>query len=285
MSDIFDWDDLKLFLAVARRGSLGAAGRNQRQSQPTVGRRIKALETALGRTLFQRTPRGLVLTEEGARLLGRAERIEEETLGIQRQLSAGDLQGMLRVGSSEWFGSHVVASLLAEFLRAHPGVTAELLTDYRVRSLNRRELDVAFRIVPFDEPDVIARRLLTTRYGVYMAQNHAAPAVGDGTGAGLITLTPQFDHLPDGAWLRRMLPNAAVVLRSNNREVQAKFCAEGGGIAVLPLPLAESFPDLVRLDWGEEPPTRDTWLGYHRDQGDSPLIRAFVDLAVARLAR
>ncbi len=284
MSDIFEWSDLKLFLAVARRGSLGAAGRSLRQSQPTMGRRIKALETALGRTLFQRNPRGLVLTQEGSRLLGKAERIEEEARGIQRLVAAADLQGALRVGSSEWFGSHIVAPLLAEFLRLHPDVSAELLTDYRLPSLNRRELDVAFRIVPFEEPDVIARRLLTMRYGVYTARNVTAPVPGDGTGAQLITLTPRFDHLPDGAWLRRMLPNAGVVFRSNNREVQARFCAQGGGVAVLPLPLAETFPELVRLDWDEEPPTRDTWLGYHRDQSDSPLIRAFIDLAVSRLA-
>lgn len=284
MSTVFDWDDLKLFLAVARRGSLGAAGRSQRQSQPTVGRRIKALETALGRTLFQRTPRGLVLTEEGSRLLGRAERVEEEALGIQRQAAAADLQGSLRIGSSEWFGSYFLSPVIAEFLRSHPGVSAELLTDYRLPSLNRRELDVAFRIVPFEEPDVITRRLLTMRYGVYQARGLEPPVAGDGTGARLITLTPQFDHLPDGAWIRRMLPNASVAFRSNNREVQARFCAQGGGVAVLPRPLAETFPELMRLDWDKEPPTRDTWLGYHRDQGDSPLIRAFVDLAVLRMA-
>lgn len=285
MSDAFEWGDLKLFLAVARRGSLGAAGRSLRQSQPTVGRRIKALETALGRTLFQRTSRGLVLTEEGARLLGRAERIEEEVHGIRRQLASADIQGTVRVGSSEWFGSYMVAPVLAEFCRTHPGVSAELLTDFRLPSLNRRELDVAFRIVAFEEPDVIARRLLTMRYGVYTARGTRVPVQGDGSGTGLITLTPQFDHLPDGAWLRRMLPNAAVVFRSNNREAQARLCAQGGGVAVLPLPLAEAFDELVRLDWDEEPPTRDTWLGYHRDQSRSPLIRSFIDLAVLRLGQ
>jgi DNA-binding transcriptional LysR family regulator len=283
MTDELEWGDLKMFLAVARRGSLGAAARAVRQSQPTVGRRITALEMALGRTLFQRTPRGLVLTEAGTGLLGRAERVEAEVLGIRRQAASG-LQGTLRIGSSEWFGALILAPVLAEFLRGHQGITAELLTDYRLPSLNRRELDVAFRIVPFEEPDVITRRLLTMRYGVFTAKGVEPPRPGDGSGTRLITLTSQFDHLPDGAWLRKMLPNAEVTFRSNNREVQARLCAEGGGAAVLPLPLAETFSELVQLPWDDEPPTRDTWLGYHRDQSDSPLVRAFVDLAVLRLA-
>ena len=83
-----EWSDLRVFLAVARAGTLGAAARRLGQSQPTMGRRLRALEAVVGHTLFQRTGDGFVLTDEGASVLGHAERIEEEVLSVQRQLGA-----------------------------------------------------------------------------------------------------------------------------------------------------------------------------------------------------
>src|SRR3954466_9819085 len=97
-----EWSDLRIFLAVAREGTLGAASRKLGQSQPTMGRRLRALEQAVGQTLFQRTSDGLVLTDEGASVLGHAERMEEEALALQRELAGQDrrLDGMLRISSS-----------------------------------------------------------------------------------------------------------------------------------------------------------------------------------------
>src|ERR1700743_2653016 len=110
-----DWSDLRIFLAITREGTLGAAGRKLGQSQPTMGRRLRALEQAVGQTLFQRTGEGFVLTDEGASVLSHAERIEEEALALQRQLSGGDrrLEGLLRLSSSDWFGAHVLTPVLA----------------------------------------------------------------------------------------------------------------------------------------------------------------------------
>jgi DNA-binding transcriptional LysR family regulator len=81
-----------------------------------------------------------------------------------------------------------------------------------------------------------------------------------------------------------MLPNAHVVSRSNNREVQARMCAQGAGIAVLPRPLGDSFSDLRRIDLGEPPPGRDTYVGYHRDLKRLARLRALLDLVIDRLA-
>src|SRR3954467_2413657 len=94
-----EWSDLRIFLAVARGGTLGAAARELGQTQPTMGRRIRALEAVLGQTLFQRTSEGFVLTDEGSAVLAHAERMEVEALGIARAASgqAGALEGTLRV--------------------------------------------------------------------------------------------------------------------------------------------------------------------------------------------
>src|ERR1700744_6127652 len=122
---IMEWSDLRIFLAVAREGTLGAAARKLGQSQPTMGRRLRALEQAVGQTLFQRTGDGFVLTDEGAAVLSHAERIEEEASAFQRQLAGQDrqLEGMLRISSSDWFGAHMLAPVFAEFAKLQPRVT------------------------------------------------------------------------------------------------------------------------------------------------------------------
>jgi DNA-binding transcriptional LysR family regulator len=98
-----EWGDLRVFLAVARAGTLGAAARRLGQTQPTMGRRLRALEAAVGHALFQRTAEGFVLTDEGRAALAHAECMEEEALAVQRELTGADaeLEGPLRLSSSE----------------------------------------------------------------------------------------------------------------------------------------------------------------------------------------
>lgn len=281
-----EWSDLRIFLAIARAGSLGGAARLIGQTQPTMGRRLRALERTLGQSLFQRTPAGFVLTAEGSAVLAHAERMEEEALGLQRQLAGqgGQLEGLLRVSSSDWFGVHLLGDVLAEFARLHPRVEVELLTDARLLSLARREADLLFRILPFDEPDIVSRRLMAIDYGLYAARGGVMPEPGSGgEGFALLTMDSAFSEMPDAAWLRRQLPRAHVAFRSNSREAQARLCAAGAGLAVLPRPLAEAMPQLARLDWPEAPPGREVWVGYHRDQRRLARLRALLALVFERL--
>jgi len=280
-----EWGDLRIFLAVAREGTLGAAGRKLGLSQPTMGRRLRALEQAVGQTLFQRTSDGFVLTDEGAAVLAHAERMEEEAFALERQLGGRDpeLEGLLRLSSSDWFGVHMLAPVLAEFARLQPRVVVELLTDARPYSLSRREADMAFRITAFEEPGVVTRRLMHVDYGVYLKKGAEPPRPGDGEGTPLITMDSAFGGMPDAVWLSRMLPKAHVVSRSNNRDMQARMCRLGAGLAVLPRPLGDATPGLARIDLGEDPPGRDTWVGYHRDLKRLVRLRALLDLVIERL--
>jgi DNA-binding transcriptional LysR family regulator len=242
--DEMEWSDLRIFLAVAREGTLGAAGRKLGQSQPTMGRRLRALERAVGQTLFQRTGEGFVLTDEGAAVFSHAERIEEEALAFELQLAGQNrqLDGVLRPSSSDWFGVHLLAPVLAEFAALQPRVVVDLLTDARLYSLPRREADMVFRITPFDEPEVVSRRLMHVAYGVYLKRGSEKPRNGDGKGTPLITMDTAFGGMPDAVWLSRVLANAHLGSRSNNREVQARLCTLGAGLAVLPRPLGDAIP-------------------------------------------
>jgi DNA-binding transcriptional LysR family regulator len=274
-----EWSDVRVFLAIARSGTLGAAARMIGQTQPTMGRRLRALEDALGHVLFQRTSDGFVLTDEGAAVLAYAERMEEEALGFTRALAGQDakLTGLLRVSSSDWFGVHVLTPVFARFLAKHPEVSIELVTDARRYNLARREADLVFRITPFDEPDVVQRKLMHIDYALYGRANLASPEIGNGEGQTLISMDSAFDQLPDVLWIKRMLPKAKVIFGSNNRDAQAHMCAEGVGFAVLPCPLGDADKRLRRFDLGEAPPGRDVWLGYHRDLKRVARLRALLE--------
>jgi DNA-binding transcriptional LysR family regulator len=251
-----------------------------------MGRRLRALEAAVGHTLFQRTADGFVMTDEGNAVLEHAERIEEEALAFQRRLTGSDVQleGMLRLSSSDWFGTYMLAPALAEFSERHPKVCVELLSDGRLYSLPRREADIAFRIKPFEEPEVVSRRLLTISYALYARADAAIDLAAGGAGLRVVTMDTAFAEMPDALWLKRVLPEAQIAMRSNSRLVQAEFCRQGSGLAVLPRPLGDRIPDIVPLGLAETPPVRETYVGYHRDLRRLSRLRALLDLVIERLA-
>jgi DNA-binding transcriptional LysR family regulator len=273
-----EWSDVRIFLAVLRSGTLGGAARALRLSHPTVGRRLRALEEAIGQTLFQRTADGFILTEEGSAVVALAEQMEEGALAMERRLAGQEqkLGGSLRISSADWFGAYVLPPIIAEYTNAYPGVDVEILTGTRLFSLAQRESDIAFRIVPFDTADIVQRRLTRLNYGVYVAVSAPEPAFGDGTGFRLITHDTSTGHFPDIAWLKESFPNATPVLRSNNRNVQARMCRQGVGIAVLPRAVGMQIAGLRLLDLPTEPPSRDIWMGYHRDLKHLQRLRAFI---------
>jgi DNA-binding transcriptional LysR family regulator len=176
----------------------------------------------------------------------------------------------------------MLTPVFANFSQRHPRVTIELLTDARLFSLSRREADMVFRIRRFDEADVVQRKLMHIPYGLY-GRRVKAPGRLQGRGLSLVTMDTAFGGLPDVAWLKRMLPHARTVFGSNNREAQARMCAAGIGLAVLPRPLGDATPGLKLLDLGEAPPGRDVWVGYHRDLRRLARLKALLDVAVDML--
>ncbi|MBW9114703.1 LysR family transcriptional regulator [Rhizobium cauense] len=280
-----EWSDLRLFLAIARCGTLGAAARSLGLTQPTMGRRLKALEASLGHILFQRTPDGFVLTSEGTLVLSHAVRIEQETMGLERQLAGGErhLEGHLRISCSDWFGVHVLAPLLSRFAGIHPRISIEILTESRLLDLSRLEADIVFRITPFTAADVVARKLVSIEYALYQAAMADDANLENPSGVSLITMDEAFSEMPDVAWMQQKFPGACIAMRSNNRDVQAELCAGGVGLAVLPRPLGDARRDLRELAIDDRPPSRATWVGYHRDLRQLPRLRAFVDFVVEEI--
>jgi DNA-binding transcriptional LysR family regulator len=281
-----EWGDVRIFLAVVRGGSFGAAARSLGVSHPTVGRRVKALEDEAEQPLFRRTSQGLVLTDAGDTVLALAESMENSALAMERRLAGNHerLEGILRISAAEWFAGYVLAPVLAELTRRHPAVVPEVMASYRLLNLSRRDADVAFRIVPFSEPDIVQRRLMTMPYSLYGSADTARAMRNDAGSVGLILMNTAQSHFPDVAWLLDRFPLSRRVFTSTSRAVQAQMCLRGLGIAVLPRPLGDAVPGLQRIETPDQPPTRDIWVGYHHDLRHMDRLRAMLDIADTMLS-
>lgn len=276
-----EWNDVRIFLAVARGGSFGEAARSLGVSHPTVGRRIKVLEDEAQQPLFRRTKDGLVLTDTGDTVLALAESIENSALSMERRLAGNHqrLEGILRISSADWFAGYVLAPVLVELARRHPAVVPEVIASYRLLDLSRREADVAFRIVPFSEPDIVQRRLMRISYGLYASAETAQALQDDPASVGLILMNTAQSYFPDVAWVLDKFPLSRRAFTSTNRTVQAQMCLRGMGIAVLPRPLGDALSGLQCIDMLDQPPTRDIWVGYHHDLRHTDRLRAMLDIA------
>lgn len=281
-----EWSDVRVFLAVVRGGSFGEAARTLGVSHPTVGRRIKALEQEAQQPLLRRTGDGLVLTDAGDAVMALAESMENSALAMERRLAGNDerLEGILRISSAEWFAGHVLAPVLAELTRRHPAVVPEVIASYRLLNLSRREADVAFRLVPFSEPDIVQRRLMRMPYGLYGSAGTVSAMQKDPASVGLILMNTAQSHFPDVAWLLDRFPSSRRVFTSTSRAVQAQMCLNGLGIAVLPRPLGDAVAGLQRIDMLDQPPSRDIWVGYHHDLRHMDRLRAMLDIADGMLS-
>ncbi|MBR8181557.1 LysR family transcriptional regulator [Burkholderia ambifaria] len=282
-----EWSDVRVFLAVKRGGSFGAAARSLGVSHPTIGRRIKALEDESGQSLFRRTADGLVLTDAGDTVLSLAEAMENAALAMERRLAGNQdrLEGILRISCAEWFAGYVLAPVLAELVRRHPAVLPEVIASYRLLSLSRREADLAFRIVPFTEPDIVQRRLMSIPYGLYGTAETARVLRRDPASVGLIVMNTAQSHFPDVAWLLDRFPRSRRVFTSTSRAVQARMCAAGMGMAVLPRPLGDAISAVQRIGTPDPPPSRDIWVGYHHDLRHMDRLRAMLDIADSMLTQ
>jgi DNA-binding transcriptional LysR family regulator len=284
---MLQWDDLRYFLAVHRHGTHAAAGRSLRVAPTTIGRRLAALEEALGVKLFQRTPTGLVLGENGQVLRAHAERVEAEVLASERELTGADrrVSGPVRLTAGDGMATHVLAPRLAELQQAHPELRVELRADNLAVDLSRREADVALRLFRPREQSLITRRLAPFTFGVYGGEPYFArrgrpSGMKDAARHDWLGPEPTQDGTPPGQWLRRHIPAARVVLRSSATTVLMSACAAGQGLAVFPELLAASDPRLVPVLPRAALPTRELWAVTHQDLRHSARVSAVMDWLV-----
>ncbi|HEY4201560.1 MAG TPA: LysR family transcriptional regulator [Devosiaceae bacterium] len=290
-----DWNELRLVLAVRRAGSLTTAAVTLGVDHSTAFRRLKALEERLGVRLFERLPGGAYqATEAGARMASGAERMEDEALALDRDISGRDhrLCGRLRVTSSETLAYSRLTTFLAAFRQAHPGIVVELAIDNRVLSLSRREADIALRPIRPKEGDLWGRKLSGVAWALY-----AAPAYLEANG-GVLSNSGDVDRHPligweettsgIGAadWLLRTVPPKAFVYRTNSLVNQLVAAKAGIGIALLPCYLGDGETGVTRALPEPIPELEgELWIVTHADLKRTARVRAFFDVVGEGLAR
>lgn len=278
MTDPLSWDDLRLFLAIVRAGTLTSAAKTGRLSQPTLGRRLQQIEARAGQPLLQRSSGRFVPTEAGRTAVATAIRMEHEANALDRQLHASGqaISGLLRLSSSEWFARHILTPRLVSFQTRYPDVVLELIAETKLLDLDRRDADMVFRFRRFEETGVLQRHFAQVAYGAFAtAEVSRRLADADADSVALIAMDTALADLADVDWIRERLPGSRIGFRSNSRDIQAQACAAGSGVAVLPLVVGTAY-GLEIVDLGEPPPSRDVWLGYHADLRNHPATRALI---------
>lgn len=259
-----DWDDLRIFLAVAREESLSAAGRRLGMDASTVGRRVARLETALGRVLFAKTPQGYAVTPEGAALIGHAEAAEAAATAAVEQAGHGDLGGQLRIGAPDGCANYLLPQVAARLCADHPGLEIQIVALPRVFNLSRREADMAIAVSPPERGRAAVQKI--TDYHLHLAAHAdylaAHPPVvrrADLRGHRMIGYIPDmiFDRELD--YLSQTGADHAT-LSSNSVSVQMQAIRAGAGLGIVhdfAIPFA---PGVRRVLAGEIALTRAFWL-------------------------
>jgi DNA-binding transcriptional LysR family regulator len=267
---VFEWDDLRIFLAVLRTGSHAGAARRLNVAATTVGRRLAQLEDAAGARLFARTPEGLAATATARALAEHAERAEAEVLLAERQLTGADARptGSVKITCGDGFAAYVLAPALPAFLASHPGLTVEIRGDVRPLDLTRGEADVALRLFRPRERSLVARRLGVERYSLfaspaYLARRGTPSSVRDLAGHDLVLYDREFDRMRMQAWFRRTAAGARIAVRTSTTTALHEAVAAGAGIAILTLGTVKGDPRYVKVLPQLEPPPNELWEVTH----------------------
>jgi DNA-binding transcriptional LysR family regulator len=272
----FDWDDLRLFAAIARAPSLANAAKAVGHDTSTLSRRLKALEQALGLELVRRGLGERRLTEAGAALLAHALNAEREMETIARW-AAGQkrVAGRVRVTAPEELVSGLLAPALPSLHAAHPALRVELIGAPELLDLARGQADVAVRMVRPKSAAFVARNAATLRYSVWCGNGYAVAPRGRHE---WLILDPSVGDWPEIGWTAARLKGREPMLRATTFRALAAAAAAGLGVAILPDALAASYPQLRRLDPAAPPVgERRIWVVVAKDLRTQPRVRAVLD--------
>jgi len=269
---MYDWNDLRFFLELSRRGRLISAARKLHVDHTTVSRRIAALEDELNARLFDKSPRGYKLTDAGLRLLPYAEQMEAQSNQLYQEISGKDarLSGTVRLAAPEGLSTHIIAQNMGQFREIHPDIELELMADSRRTSLSKREADIAITLDRPDSGRVIAWKLCDYRlrlYGVktYLDKHPAIAKLDDLSDHDFISYIDDLIQLPKLRFLDQVIKTPHVVFRSTNVMAQYNAALKGIGLSIIHCFMADQESRLIPILPSEIYIDREYWLVVHED--------------------
>ena len=282
---------MRMFLAIVDHGSLVAAAEHLGLTQPTLGRRLNALQKRFGAKLFVREGRRMVPTDTGHAIIDNARRMQRELVAIQRLVddSASGLSGIVTVSATEGTGTEWLAPELTAFHRDYPDITLNLLIESRSVDIVLREADIALRLVEPSQPDLIARRLVKVGFGWYAQRDYlrrAAPIKSERDLAahdviGFLHAGNPMQVLPGASHALDDIGRFSVV--TNSPAAQISAVRSGYGIGALSHRWATMFPELVNVLPGQNVAEKDMFIVTHEELRHSARIRAVYDFLTERV--
>lgn len=280
----FNWDNLRVFLAVARTQSALEAAAQLEMDHSTVSRRLHRLEKEIGSALFARNPQGHMLTSAGHRLLEYVEQIEGTLAQIDSEIGGDNqvLTGQVRMGTTEGFGNFFLAPHVAHFCARHPAITVEVLAVPRFINLSKREADLAINIERPQTGAYVFCKLSDYRlqlYGTaeYLEQHPPVCSLEDLASHSMIGYVDELSFSAELRYLQQLAPRAAVPLRCTSIIAQYSAVRRGQGLAILPCFLAANAPELVPVLPGTAEVIRSFWLVAPTERHQVARIRALWD--------
>ncbi len=283
-----DWSDLQYILAVANQGSLAGAARALGVNHSTVQRRITSFEALQQVTVFDRRPDGYKLTIEGQQLLEAAKAVEQAVWGLERKITGKDLklEGTIRLTTTDTLLHTIVGRPLAEFHQKYPDIVMDVSVTNSILSLTRRDADVAIRPAQSKPEPLVGDHVGDIQFAVY-----AAPSYVRGRGcltlAGLDWISPG-DTLADttpGRWLRRAVPRARIVMKTDSMLALGCAAQRGLGAAMLPTYLGDELDGIERVDVAYDKFSNGLWIVTHADLANAARIHTFMTFMSEALKR
>ena len=285
-----NWADMRMFLAIVDAGNLVAASEKVGLSQPTLGRRLTAMEKRLDVSLFVRTGRRMQLTDAGQAIVENARRMQREMLAIERSVDTQShgLTGEVRITATEGTGTEWLAPELVDFHLRYPDILLNVRVETRALDLLHREADIALRLGRPTQPDLIARHLVQVGFGLYAADSYLARKGAPRTMEELadhrlvgIEIDGKLSMAPGESGLAEDSQQFAFV--SNSPAAQVSAARAGFGIAVLSHRWASMHPELTPVLPDVAMVEVDMWLVTHEELRHSARIRAVSDFLVERV--
>ena len=279
-----NWDDIRIFLAVARQGGLTSAAQHLGINHTTVARRLTGLETALRTRLVSRTPTGVTLTPAGQDFLHHAERIEIEAQAAEQRVYSADgtVSGKVRLATREGVGAWLICPKIAELKRRHPELKLELVSEARTISLLKRDADITISLQYPSQSRVIVQKLTDYRLGLfaspgYLREYGPIGSVDELTDRDVVWYVDDYVDIEEQRYMQPIVTRARAGFRATNILAQYTALVSGMGVGIIPVYQAAQDPDLVRVLPDEVEEMRTYWLSVHPDAQDLPNVRAVID--------
>jgi DNA-binding transcriptional LysR family regulator len=274
-----NWDDLRIFLAVTRTGTLAAAGQKLGIDPTTVARRIARLEAAVGRSLFEVTPSGHVPTSRAQELLSHVEAMESAVItGTEGATSSTQPTATVRVSVSEGFGTWIIAPHLHEFVVQNPATAVELVASTGFLNPSRREADIAIMLARPKRGPLVVRKLTDYQLGLYQRRDTQAFCdVSELAEQRLVGYVPDLIYAPELNYLDEVTAGLTASLSSTSINAQATIVRSGVGAGILPCFIGESDSELKRVLTDRISIQRSFWIVVHRDLRRVARVQRFID--------